>query len=210
MASIDSSDAPTRAFADAMAGADAVERRATPAAAFARARDVIRSGARLDMAALAADLGISRPTLYRWTGDRERLLTDASWAEMEQLLRYIDQQTKGVGAEHVERLAGDFLGALANNAGLQALLANEGENGLRVITAPNGGVRPRMVAAVREIIEREAASGYRPPTQPQVLADGIVALGERWLYNGGDPAMNPDPATAREMIGLLLRERHPR
>ncbi len=33
------------------------------------------------MVHLAADLGVSRATLYRWTGDRERLLADAVWAE---------------------------------------------------------------------------------------------------------------------------------
>jgi AcrR family transcriptional regulator len=176
---------------------------------FERAREVIRSGTRLDMAALAAHVGISRPTLYRWTGDRERLLADASWAEVEQLLRYFDQRTKGEGGEHIERLAGDFLSGLANNEALHAFLANEGDNGLRLMTAPNGGIRPRLVAAVREIIEREVTRGYRPPTDPQILADGIVALGERWLYHGGDPAMNPDPATARQVIELLLRESCP-
>ena len=33
------------------------------------------------MVALAAELDVSRATLYRWTGDRERLLADAVWAE---------------------------------------------------------------------------------------------------------------------------------
>jgi AcrR family transcriptional regulator len=203
---IDPFAAPTRAFADAMAGADAFERRPTPAAAFERAREVIRSGARLDMAALAADLGISRPTLYRWTGDRERLLADVSWAEVEQILLYFDRRTKGEGVGHIERLAYDFLTGLANNEALHAFLANEGDNGLRLMTAPSGHIRPRLVAAVRDIIEREMTRGYRPPAEPQLLADGIVALGERWLYHGGDPAMNPDPATARQVIELLLRE----
>jgi AcrR family transcriptional regulator len=207
MASERSFSVPTQAFAQAMAGADDVERRPTPAAVFERAREVIRSGTRLDMAALAADMGISRPTLYRWTGDRERLLADVSWAELEVLLRYFDAQTKAEGVEHIERLAGSFLSALADNEALRAFLANEGDRGLRLITAPNGGIRPRLVAAVRDIIEREkTAHGYQPPAEPQLLADGIVALGERWLYHGGDPAMNPDPATARPVIGLLLRE----
>jgi AcrR family transcriptional regulator len=206
MAATDPFATPTRAFADAAAGADTVQQRPTPAAVFQRAREVIRSGKRLDMAALAAQVGISRPTLYRWTGDRERLLADAAWAEVEQLLHYFDRRTQEEGVEHIERLAGDFLSGLANNAALRAFLINEGENGLRLMTAPTGGIRPRLVAAVREIIEREQTRGYRPPADPQILADGIVALGERWLYHGGDPAMNPDPATARQVIELLLRE----
>ena len=206
MAASDPIEVPTRAFADAMAGAAAVERRPTPAAAFERAREIVRAGKRLDMAALAADVGVSRPTLYRWTGDRERLLADVSWAEVELLLRSSDAQIEVTGVKHIERLAGDFLGGLAGNPALRAFQANEGERGLRMMTAPTGGIRPRLVAAVREIIEREITHGYRPPAEPQLLADGIVALGERWLYHGGDPAMNPDPATARQVIALLLRE----
>src|SRR4051812_37056578 len=108
MAPPDPYAAPTRAFSDAMAGAEAVEQRPTPAAVFERAREVIRAGERLDMAALAAHVGISRPTLYRWTGDRERLLADVSWSEVELLLRYFDAHTKATGVEHIERLAGDF------------------------------------------------------------------------------------------------------
>jgi AcrR family transcriptional regulator len=193
-----------------MEQADAVEPRPTPAAVFGHAREIIRRGDRLDMAGLAAHVGISRPTLYRWAGDRERLLGDVSWSEVELLLRYYDTQTKAKGAEHIERLAGNFLTGLANNKALQAFLTNEGDRGLRLMTAPNGGIRPRLVAAVRDIIERERTYGYNPPADPQLLADGIVALGERWLYHRGDPAMNPDPATARQVIALLLREPCPK
>ena len=206
VAASNSFSTPTRAYSDGMAGAEAVERRPTPAAVFARAREIVRTGERLDMAALAADTGVSRATLYRWTGDRERLLADASWAEVHALLQHFDRVTPGRGRRHLERLAADFLDALASNAALQALLANEGNSGLRLMTAPTGGVRPRLVAAVSAIIRRAAEQGYAPPDDPDLLADGIVALGERWLYHAGDPAMNPDPATARRVIVLLLRE----
>jgi AcrR family transcriptional regulator len=206
MTAADQFAAPTRAFAEAMAGADTVEQRPTPAAVFEQARAVIHSGKRLDMAALAARVGISRPTLYRWAGDRERLLADVVWAELEQLLRYCDERAKGEGVDRFERMVGDFLDLLGSSSALHAFLANEGDSGERLATAPNGGVRPRLVAAVRGIIERDATRGYRPPDDPQLLADGIVALAERWFYHGGDPAMNPDPATARRVIGLVLRE----
>jgi AcrR family transcriptional regulator len=197
---------PTPAFADALAGADPVVTRPTPAAAFQRAREHVREGSRLDMVALARELGIARATLYRWTGDRDRLLADACWAEVDSLLAYFDHTTPGTGLQRLERLAGDFLEALAGNDGLQALLAHEGEHGLRLITALDGGVRPRIVAAVGDVIERETARGYRPPADPVLLADGIVSMGERFLYHGGNPELNPDPATARLVIGLLLRE----
>ena len=47
------------------------------------------------------------------------------------------------------------------------------------------------------------AAHLRALSRLSVLADGIVALGERWLYHGGDPEMNPDPATARQVIKSL-------
>src|SRR5256885_16915165 len=53
--------------------------RPTPAAAFHAARRMFLKGRRVDMRALAAELGISRPTLYRWTGPRERQLSDVTW-----------------------------------------------------------------------------------------------------------------------------------
>lgn len=201
------STVPTRAFSDAMAGAATVQRRATPAAAFERARETFRSGKRLDMAQLAADLGVARATLYRWTGDRNRLLGDVAWCEVRSLIGHFDRSASESGAERLQHVADGFLDALADNRPLSQFLALEGAAGLRLLTLPTGDVRPRIIAAVSEIIEREAAAGnYHPPDDPHLLADGIVSLAERFLYHAGDPAMNPDPQTAKRIIQLLLRE----
>ena len=52
----------------------------SPAAAFLAARRRFLAGTRLDMRSLATELGVSRPTLYRWTGAREQLLADVLFA----------------------------------------------------------------------------------------------------------------------------------
>jgi AcrR family transcriptional regulator len=197
---------PTPAFAQATAGADVEARRATPAAAFARALEVFRSGERVDMAALAADLGVARTTLYRWTGDRDRLLADLIWSELRSLLSLMVERTPERGVARIRRVADDFLTALANG-GLQPFLAVEGEHGLRLVTDLSGAVRPRIVALLAEYIEREVTDGhYDPPDDPELLADVLVSMGERFLHHGGDPAMNPDLDTARRAIALLVRE----
>jgi AcrR family transcriptional regulator len=189
-----------------MAGADEVRVRATPAAAFLRAREQFHAGVRLDMGALAAELGVGRTTLYRWTGDRDRLLSDLCIADLDALIRHLDRTVKGTGPKRLERLTSGFLEGLINNALFSGFLEQEGDHGFRLVTASDGRVRPHLVAALTERIEREAERGYRPPADAHVLADGIVALGERFLYHGGNPALNPDPATARVVIRLLLRE----
>lgn len=61
-------------------GAEFTRTRSTPAAAFRAARRTYLQCRRLDMQALAAELDVSRATLYRWTGSREQLLADVLWS----------------------------------------------------------------------------------------------------------------------------------
>lgn len=189
-----------------MDGAETTEVRATPAAAFVRAREFLRAGERLDMGVLAGELGISRATLYRWTGDREQLLADIVWSELSATLAHFERVAPGRGAERLTGAAGQVLAVLADSTLLRAFLRNERETGLRILTDHHGGVRPRVLAALTGIIEREAEAGYRPPDDPAILADGILSLAERWLYHGGNPDANPDPETGRRVVALLLRE----
>jgi AcrR family transcriptional regulator len=206
MAATDPYAVPTKAFAQAMAGGEREARKPTPAAAFTRARELFQAGTRIDMLALAADLGVARATLYRWTGDRERLLSDVLWAEVEGALTAIDAAMPGHGLIHINNVTDRLLRELSGNPALLTFLAAEDGVAFRLLTAPDGGVRPRLVAMIAAMIAREAAdSEYVPPADPALLADAIVSLGERFLYHGGLPDMNPDPATARSAIGLLLR-----
>ena len=111
------------------------------------------------------------------------------------------------GLRRLQAIASDFLDVISDNPSLQAFLAGEGEAGLRLLTAPAGNVRPRIVLSVAAVIQHEADVGaYRPPAAPALIADGIVSLGERFLYHHGDRTMNPDPENAKRIIGLLLRE----
>lgn len=196
----------TIAYRQAMGEADPIAR-PTPGDAFNAARRHLRAGEKIDMVALAGELGVARATLYRWTGDRDRLLADIVTAELNDLIHAANERSDGSGFQRMERAITWFLDTLASLPALRAFLVNEGESGLRLITSPAGPVRPRLVETVTELIDREAAAGhYRPPAPPGLLADGIVALAERYLHNGGDPSLNPDPVTARTIAGLLLRE----
>jgi AcrR family transcriptional regulator len=158
------------------------------------------------MSALAKELGVSRATLYRWTGDRDHLLADVIWTQLDAIISSAAARVRGVGQARLERIAGRFLDVLAGSPALRAHLVNDGEAGLRLMIAPNGLLRPRVVRRVRELIEQEVEHGYDPPASPALLADGIVSICERYLHNGGDPSLNPDPATAQSIIALLLRE----
>lgn len=207
MAVVEDVAAPTPAFAQDLAGASHTTTRPTPAAAFARARELFRAGERLDMASLAVDVGIARATLYRWTGDRDRLLGDVVLAEISTLMQSLQEDARGTGRARLEQIASSTLDLLARSASLHAFLTNEGTHGIWLLTAPAGTVRPRIVEATAELIRHETAQGaYTPPEDPDLLADCMVSLGERFLHNGGDPSLNPNPDIAKRAIALLLRE----
>ncbi len=203
---MDLSAGPTPAFREAT-GLEPDAGRATPADAFRRAWEIVQSGQPLDMQALAAELGVARSTLYRWTGDRERLIADIAWAEVSSVLDHILQTTEERGVERIHVAADRFLGAMAGKGRLMSFLRHELDHGFRVITDPLGGVRPRIVDTIARAIQDEVDAGvYRSPDEPAALADGIVTVAERFLYHGGHIELDPEPEIASRMIALLVRE----
>ena len=54
--------------------------RATAQDALRLARRGFQAAERIDMSALADELGVNRVTLYRWVGSRERLLVEVIWS----------------------------------------------------------------------------------------------------------------------------------
>jgi AcrR family transcriptional regulator len=199
---------PTPAFAQAMSIKSEAPPKATPADAFTRAREIVYRGTRLDMVALASELGIARATLYRWTGDRERLLSDIMWADVHALVEHVYRTTTTErGVHRLQAIATRFLYLLTTGDRLATLLRTEGETAFRLITDPHGGVRPRLVESIAGYIRQEVDDGlYRPPEDPTLIAEGVVTLGERFLYHGGNITANPDPDTAHRIIALLIRE----
>jgi AcrR family transcriptional regulator len=178
-----------------------------PADAFVRAQEIVQAGGRLDMLALAGELGIARATLYRWTGDREQLLSDILWTMVHSLFEHVMSTVPERGADGLRIGSTRFLTQLATGGELTRILQAEGSTGLRLITDSRGGVRPRLVDAIAGWIQQEVDAGYyRAPEDPQLLADGMVSLGERFLYHGGYVESNPDADTASRMIALLIRE----
>jgi AcrR family transcriptional regulator len=194
------------ALTQALAGGALAETRATPAAAFARALDTFRRGQRIDMAALAADLGVARTTLYRWTGDRDQLITDVLWSDTKLVLDALAAETPPSGAPSVQMIGAGFLDVLAASHAIRAFLHNEGQRALLLLTVPSSTYRTRLMAVVIERIELDIEHGYRAPETPELLADSLISITERFLHNGGEPKANPSPEMAKRAIALLLRE----
>src|SRR5919199_5473703 len=84
-------------------------RRPTPLDAFRLARRKFLAAERIDMSALADELGVNRVTLYRWVGSREQLLVEVIWSLGSRTLEKCDARTRAKGSERIVQVVTRFL-----------------------------------------------------------------------------------------------------
>ncbi|HEX8102561.1 MAG TPA: QsdR family transcriptional regulator, partial [Solirubrobacteraceae bacterium] len=134
---------------------------AIPPAAFERALRAYEEGRRLDMGALAAELGMSRATLYRRVGSHDRLLGAVLWYRSRQLLAALLDATAGLdGAARVLAIVEGYLREVHDRPALRALRERDPDGALRVLTSQDSpvhrGLRRLLVSVLAEEEERGA------------------------------------------------------
>jgi AcrR family transcriptional regulator len=180
--------------------------RATPAAAFRAARRMYLEGRRLDMQALAAELGVSRATLYRWTGHRDQLLSDVLWSLSDDIFeRAKSDHPDHTGAERLLAIFRQHVGALVRARPLQVFLQQETHAALRILTSRDGGVQPRTVSRLAELYREEQDAGaFQPRADVVTLAYAVVRVTEGFIYNDAIVAVEPEVDRAATIVALLL------
>jgi AcrR family transcriptional regulator len=183
-----------------------VTERPAAADALVLARRKFLSPERVDMSALADELGVNRVTVYRWLGSRDRLLVEIVWSLADELLARLQRDTKSRGAERVIGVVGGFVDAVITNPGMQRWLAEEGEHAMRLLTRHDTGFQPRLIGAVEDLLRCEADAGaLAVPVDLHELAFVIVRLIESYTYLGlitGEPA---GEGRAEPILRMLLR-----
>ncbi len=171
----------------------------------ALARERFLAGERVDVQAIARELGLARATMHRWFGTREALLGEMLAELGEERLAAIRAGVDGEGPAALLECFDRFNRELAGTSGLSALLAQEQERALRILTSSGGVVQPRMVAAIEDLIEAEVSAGaFSSPVAPATLAYAIVRLAESFLYNDAIVGMRGDTERLREIEAALL------
>ena len=171
------------------------------------ARRRFLKGERVDVQAIARELGLARATMHRWFGTREQLLGEVLAELAEQRLQTIRDGIDAVGAPALLECFDTYNGEVASNPGLAALLANEQERALRVLTSSGGVVQPRTVAAIQRLIDAELETGaFVSPISSPTLAYAIVRLAESFLYNDAIVGLRGegDAERLREVEAALL------
>jgi AcrR family transcriptional regulator len=197
-----STDKPT-ALERALQGNGA--RRPTPVDALDAARRHWLAGERLDMGALARELGISRATLYTWVGSRERLIGEVLWSFAEAGLRQARENAKGRGGDYVVDVFSRFIHVNATFEPLRRFIEQDAELALRILTSKNSPVQGRMVTATREILgEQIEAGALSPKLDVDTLSYTVIRVAESFLYSDVIAGSEPDVEAAVEVVRVLL------
>ena len=158
------------------------------------------------MSSLAQELGVSRVTLYRWVGSRDRLLVEVIWSLASRTLENIDAEVTERGPERVVRIVTRFLEDVITNAGMRRWLAEEGESAMRLLTRHETGFQPRLIDAMQDLLEDETAAGRLDlPVDLREVAYVIVRLIESYTYLDLITGEEPDARRAEPILRLLLR-----
>jgi AcrR family transcriptional regulator len=168
------------------------------------ARSIFVNGRRLDMESVCAAADIGRTTLYRWVGDRERLigavlaeLTDETW-------RLAEDEAEADGLDRALDTIRRFMDMTATFPPLRRFAERESQLALRIMLSPHGPVNERLCAGVQRAFVRSNAGSLSPET-----TDILVQLGTALEWTPiaiGEP---PEIERAIKLMRSLLMSSRP-
>lgn len=171
------------------------------------ARGRYLAGEPLEMGQLADALGVSRATVYRWSGNKEQLLGEVMWSFAAPAIDRALRDAPGHGVPYLLGVFERVLESVDRSEIVHRLLRNEPELALRVLTSGHSVVQPRTISALREAFRRETERGaFRPPMDLDSLCYATVRIGEAFLYSDTITGTPRDLHRAVDVLALLLRE----
>jgi len=128
--------------------------------------EVVRAGCHfflrhgtIDMDRLAAEMCVSRATMYRVTGGRDRLLGEVLWRLAERMLSDARRRRTRSGVDGALEVTGRYTVALQSAEPFRRFLTGEPEAAARILLTSAGGLTERVVAAQQEIFEEVGLAG---------------------------------------------------
>lgn len=177
-----------------------------PADVFAAAAASYVAEQRLDMRALANELGIGRATLYRRVGNREGLIDEVVWWRSRHALA--DAANATADKEGVPRLVAmitELLRRIEGDRPLHAFLENDPEVALRILTGAHSKVQQGMTQSLERLVDLEIKRGhFAADLDTSTLAYAIVRISEGFLYSDIIADRTPDIDRASTVIEALL------
>jgi len=153
------------------------------------ARALLDRGERVDVQAVARDLGVSRATVHRWFGTRDDLMRAVFAGLAREFIVQARAQVTGDGDERLFSFLRQIADISAAYAPMRAAAAREPGITLRVILDPDGPVQAQLVAAVTDLLapSRSPATLAGLRTDIDTLVSASVALHWATIAGGREP-----------------------
>ncbi len=183
----------------------AAGRRVGPLDVFARARKKWLAGERIEIGALAAELGVSRATVFRWVGSRELLHGQVLSSLFLLTLEQGRREARGRGAAYLAEVMDRLLHALRRSVPLRRFVHQDPVYAVRVLMSKDSAVDARCAAVLRGVVEREVRAGrFAHPMDPKSLAYVALRIGTAFLYRDVITGDEPDVDAAMIAIRILF------
>lgn len=160
---------------------------------------------------VAASLGISKPTIYHYLGNKEQVLVECLTIGMNQLLAAAEQArlTHGLGLERLRAFLVDYAEINMNDFGrCNILTANEA---LSQDARETIRLRKRRIdGALRELVAEGIADGSVAPCDPKLAALTLASAlngPSRWHRSEGEL---PERQLAERLVDFLTAGLAPR
>lgn len=179
-----------------------VIRRPRPDDAVGLALETFVREERVDMQSLAAQLGVSPATLYRWFGSRGTLLEAVLERLTEQFSEEAQAGAQGTGDERVLDWARRLMIRAAAFEPLRSFVTREPQLALRLLLGRGGAIHSMLSARTAELVAQARPAGAEAPREQHVHLIVQIATALAWAtFTIGD---EPEIDSAVEVIGLIL------
>ena len=178
-------------------------RRPAPEDALDLAYRTFLSGERVEMGALAAELNISAPTLYRWVGTREQLLDAVLGRIADELGADAVAAAQGRGDGLVLDLVRKTMAGAAGFTPGRSFVQREPQLALRLALGRSGAVHRSLTRMLRAAIEQTRTADQARALDGQIDLMIEVCTGLQWTAVAiGD---EPQVEGAVDVVRALLR-----
>ena len=177
-------------------------------AAFRAAQRAFLAGERLEMQDLAAELGVSRATLFRWVGGKEQLLAEIIWSIAAPTFEQAVTGVRGTrGPQRIAEVLSSFAAASIRSEPFMEFVQREPERALRLLTTRASTFQARMLGLIEQLLQEEMEAGrIVAPLPLHDLAYLVLRITETFVYADAIAGVTPDPAKVRQAIAALLRD----
>ena len=178
----------------------------TPHDMLSRARRRFMRREKLDINSLAAELGISRATAYRWAGNVEELTGVVIASLAADTFRRALNEAEGTGADRLVDMFRRGTTYMSGGPYRDWVRREDPETVLRMVASRFGPVQGTTIRLWEELLDEELRCGRLDlPVDSHTMAYTIVRLGESFLYADLIAGEEPDIEACVEIVKLLLR-----